>query len=90
MRVTSPEPSVVGSGVHRMQLSAAHEALWFESPDVQLAGTVEAFGSALLFPAAFKGRRLAFEAQPDAVWMDNVQRALAIAAEWWDYPRPIR
>jgi hypothetical protein len=87
--IASPQADCA-RGFHRVQTQAVGERLWFESPDLPLATCLESFGSALLLPAAAKGRCLAFAAPPDPVWLDNVQQALAVAARWWGYSRPRR
>jgi hypothetical protein len=52
---------------------------------VPLAGSIEAFGSALLFCVASRQGTLTFGAPPDAVWLRNVPEALRMAARWWGY-----
>lgn len=73
-------------GRHRVVADVAGEPLWFESDDVLLDDGPEALASATLLAAALGGRGLDI-AQPVArTWVDNVERLLTTAAEWWDVP----
>lgn len=63
------------------------EALWFKSAERELEPAAEAFGSALLLPALGAPRRLRLEAPVSPVWMANMEGVLAVAEEWWGYPR---
>lgn len=60
---------------------------WFESEDLVLRPSSEAFGSAFLLPAADARRRLAMAAPVGADWADGAARVLDIAHRWWGYPR---
>lgn len=73
-------------GRHRVVAHVAGEPLWYESSDVVLDDGPEALASATLLAAALGGRGLDI-AQPVArAWVDNVERLLTTAAEWWDVP----
>jgi hypothetical protein len=74
-----------GDGVWRVEADAAGEPLWFESPDLPLAASAEAYGSLLLLPAAAHGRRLILPTAVDAAWLANARRALEVAQAWWGY-----
>jgi hypothetical protein len=84
VRISSLQSSS-GLGVHRATLKVAGEEVWFESPDLSLANSVEAIGAAFLIPAATAGRRLVFPSPPDDVWLSNARQAQRVAAEWWGY-----
>jgi hypothetical protein len=57
--------------------------LWFESDDVQLRATPEAFGSALLPAAYARGADLIIDAAVDRRWAENVQALQKIWCRWW-------
>ncbi|MFO1514010.1 MAG: hypothetical protein U1F83_14005 [Verrucomicrobiota bacterium] len=76
-------------GVHRVVVKVAGEELWFESPDLRLAESIEAIGSAFVIAAAAAGKRLVFAAPPDAAWLYNAAHAQRVAAEWWGYRQPV-
>ena len=59
--------------------------VWFESADVDLVPTPEAFTSAFLIPAAAHGRALAIEPPVSGIWMTGATEALAVASRWWGY-----
>lgn len=59
--------------------------MWFESPDLDLAPTSEAFGSAFLLPAAAGGRGLALESPVSGIWLNGAAQILGFAAAWWGY-----
>jgi len=73
--------------VHRVSADVAGETLWFESPDVELVPSPEAFGCALLMAALHDGRPLAIEGSVSTRWLSNADRLLEIIHGWWGYPR---
>ncbi|HEX8291257.1 MAG TPA: hypothetical protein VF570_05865 [Pyrinomonadaceae bacterium] len=76
---------------HRVRADVGGEPLWFESPDVVLTPSPEAFGCALLVAALYKGRSLAIETEVSARWLSNVEQLLDVFQAWWGYPclRPL-
>lgn len=60
--------------------------LWYESEEVELSPAPEAFGTALLLPALYRGRRLSLDAPVCATWLSNVGRLLKVWRGWWGYP----
>jgi hypothetical protein len=60
--------------------------LWYESDDVELFQSPEAFGTALLLPALQRGRRPIIDAPVSATWLSNVGHLLKVWREWWGYP----
>ena len=61
------------------------EPLWFESGDVQLRATPEAFGCAVLPAAAAHRADLEIDAPVDARWNANVQALRDVWRQWWRY-----
>lgn len=61
--------------------------VWFESPDVALRASPEAFGSAFLLPAVSTRRRLAIGGAVGADWAGNIEGALETARRWWRFPK---
>jgi hypothetical protein len=73
-------------GAHRVRAVVEGEPLWFESPDVVLRHSPEAFGCALLVAALHDGRSLTIEGEVSARWLSNVARLLDVFRGWWGYP----
>lgn len=59
--------------------------IWFESADVELEPSPEAFGCALLVASLDTGRRIRLADPVDARWRANCAALLAIFREWWGY-----
>jgi hypothetical protein len=76
----------VSGGLHRVSAIVDGSPLWFESRDVSLAPSPEAFLSALLIPALHTGRRLGSEAPVSPRWVHGVRDLLAVVTRWWDLP----
>ena len=72
-------------GCHRVAADVDGVPLWYESDDVELFPTPEAFGTALLLPALQRGRRLTLDAPVSATWLSNVAQLLKVWREWWGY-----
>lgn len=64
----------------------AGERIWFESRDVRLVPSAEAFASAFLVPALHHQLPLRVHAPLSEVWQDSVARMCPILHEWWGYP----
>src|SRR5262249_40409160 len=62
---------------------------WFESADVALTPSPEAFASAMLIPALAAGKTLTIHEPLSPVWLSNVTRILPIFSEWWGYPQTL-
>jgi hypothetical protein len=60
--------------------------LWFESPELDLAPSPEAFASAMMIPAQAKGESVVLQEPCDTQWRTNVASIQPIAREWWGYP----
>ncbi len=87
MRVGTP--SLTDSdGVSRVAADVDGTALWFESPDLALTPAPEAWGSALLLPAAARGEALTLDGAVDERWRAGTAGVLALAQQWWGYRAP--
>ena len=75
------------SGVNRVSASPGGKSLWFESSDIALRPSPEAFGSALLLPSLNNGCSLTIDNQVNGKWLSNVEQILDIYHEWWGYPK---
>jgi hypothetical protein len=72
-------------GVSRVSAVVDGSEVWFESADVPLRPSSEAFVSAFLIPAAIQERRLVV-AQPVATdFAANLPRVLGVIEGWWKY-----
>ncbi len=71
---------------HGVVADVAGEPLWYESSDVVLDDGPEALASATLLAAALGGQGLDIVEPVGRVWVDNVERLLSTASEWWDVP----
>ncbi|MGE0128760.1 MAG: hypothetical protein AB7U82_11830 [Blastocatellales bacterium] len=73
-------------GVYCVSADVEGVPLWFESADVALSPSPEAFASAMLIPAIARGETLTLDESLSPVWLSNVSRILPIFRDWWDYP----
>ncbi|MGE0128764.1 MAG: hypothetical protein AB7U82_11850 [Blastocatellales bacterium] len=73
-------------GMHRMTADVEGAPIWFESADIALSPSPEAFAGAMLIPAIARGETLTLEDSLSAIWLSNVSRILPVFREWWDYP----
>jgi hypothetical protein len=74
-------------GAWRVSAEVDGGTVWFESPDLPLAPSPEAFASAFLVPSLARRRRLISEAPLDPAWLENSPRLVEIFHRWWRYPR---
>jgi hypothetical protein len=63
------------------------EPLWFESPDLALEPSPDAFATAVIPAAASQNARLIMATAPDATLIANAHRALEVMRDWWGWPR---
>src|SRR5262245_61823059 len=83
--------AVFASGVHHVSADVDGLPLWFESADLELAPSPEAFASAMLIPALANGESLVLQEPCDPQWRANVDTAQHVVREWWGFPiRPLR
>jgi hypothetical protein len=73
------------SGVHRVTADVDGLPLWFESSDLDLAPSPEAFGSAMLIPAQAKGEPVVLQEPCDRQWRSNVEAIQQVTREWWGF-----
>ena len=74
-------------GRSRVSARVEGKTVWFESGDVPLAKSPEAFAAAFLVPALAQGTKIVMEEEVDGAWMDSVERLLPVWNRWWGYPR---
>lgn len=88
-RIDAPRIHVRGDG-RRVTARVAGRDVWFESADAPLAGSGEAFGTALLIPAMRAGRSLTVDGPVCATWATNLGPLTAAFRNLWypDAPAP--
>jgi hypothetical protein len=73
----------------RVWADVVETPLWFESPDVSLAPSTEAFGSALYLSALHQRVPLVLSSAVDPAWLGGVTRLAETVIRWWGYsPSP--
>ncbi len=77
-----PVRSSVVAGVARVE-AVVSRPVWFESSDVELEPSPEAFASALLLAAASDSIPLEVADPVSATWREGVQHILETWHEWW-------
>ena len=85
MRISSIT-TTLEQGWRRVSADIEGKPLWFESADVALGPSPEAFASAMLIPAIARAETLTVEGSLSDVWLSNVNRILPVFREWWGYP----
>ena len=73
------------SGAHRVSADVDGLPLWFESSELDLAPSPEAFASAMLIPAQAKGQPVVLQQPLDPQWRSNVNAIQQITHEWWEF-----
>jgi hypothetical protein len=73
------------SGAHRVSADIDGLPLWFESADLELDPSPEAFASAMVIPALSKGEPVVLREQCDPQWLTNVETLQRVTREWWGY-----
>jgi hypothetical protein len=84
-------PNVIRIDQHtRVTADLAGEPVWFESADIELLPSAEAFAGLALVPAAHRRDRIRVEAPLSPIWVTSTRQILAIHREWWgtadDFP----
>ena len=69
----------------RVSAVVGDSEVWFESDDVALRPSVEAFATALLIPSVARGLRLEAAGAVDAAFAASMPKVLDIARRWWGY-----
>ena len=75
----------VHNGCTRVTAFVNRRPLWFESDDIELNPSPEAFASALLLASQHRGQRLVIETAVDGTWKKGVAGVIAKWSEWWGY-----
>jgi hypothetical protein len=73
------------NGVSRVTADVDGTPLWFESADIELAASPEAFASAMLFSSVHRRRSLVSEAPLSDVWLEGAGQIMTAWNEWWGY-----
>lgn len=71
----------------RASASVDGAEVWFESEEIALRPSSEAFASAFLLAAAHARRRLAVAAPVASDWEAGARHVLETTHRWWGYPR---
>ena len=74
-------------GTHRLLAEVDGAPLWYESDDIQLSVSSDAFVTALLLPALHAKRRLILEAPVSKLLLSNIEQLTEIWQKWWAYPK---
>ncbi|HKT06841.1 MAG TPA: hypothetical protein VJR24_03005 [Gemmatimonadaceae bacterium] len=69
----------------RVSAVVGDSEVWFESDDVALRPSVEAFVSAFLIPSAARGLRLEATGAADTAFAASLPKVLDITRRWWGY-----
>jgi len=73
------------TGKTRVFAEVDNMPLWFESADIQLTPSAEAFASALLLPAVVRRLNLHFSDPLDATWLENSKEIQDVFCECWGF-----
>jgi hypothetical protein len=72
-------------GVHRVISHVQDKPLWFETADISIRPSAEAFLSAILVPAFESSCDITIDAPLSPVWMSNIEEMSKVFAKWWAY-----
>lgn len=72
-------------GIHRVSAYVQDEPLWFDSSDISLRPSPEAFASAILIAALEKGYDIEINSPLNSTWISNIKKMAIILAKWWGY-----
>ena len=70
----------------RVEATVAGDLVWFETGDADVRPFPEAFISAFLLPAMFRGAPLLIEGEISPPWRANLAGLMKIFESWWGYP----
>lgn len=85
MKIENLQSGIV-DGTHRVSVEVMGREIWFDSTDIELRPSPEAFASALLIPTLHLDEALEIEWPLDSAWLSNVKEILPIVSAWWGYP----
>jgi hypothetical protein len=74
------------NGISRVSARVDGRPVWFESADVALRPSAEAFASAFLVPALHHRLALRIAAPLSPLWLRNVGKLCGVFHQWWEYP----
>jgi hypothetical protein len=86
LTISAPRATTEG-GSSRVSANVAGSEVWFESADVTLRPSSEAFVSAFLIPAAIQERQLVAAGPVASDFAAHLPRVLDVTARWWNYAR---
>lgn len=75
--------AAIEGAVSRVCADVNGETLWFESGDLKLIASPEAFCSAMLPAAYFHEADLVVDAEVDDVWSSNIKDLQEVWCRWW-------
>lgn len=73
-------------GSHRVMAEVAGHNVWFESQELSLRASCEAFGSALLIPALYNGARMRLDPPVCPTWQKGMREVVPLLNRWWQLP----
>jgi hypothetical protein len=73
------------SGGSRVTAIVAGAPLWFESQDVVLRPSPEAFATLMFLPALITAARVVADSPLDEHWLTNTRKVPALLHDWWGY-----
>ncbi len=85
IRISNPTLTTTAGG-RRVSADVDGTSVWFESPDLALAASPEAFVSAFLLPSIAHRARLVSDPALDSRWLEGSREIVQIFHEWWRYP----
>ena len=86
VRISRLETRVDGRQ-HRVSAEVDGVSVWFDSLDLPLRASGEAFGSAFLIPALIARRRIVIEAPVCPIWLTHQAGLVELFHRWWRLPR---
>lgn len=86
LNISAPRSTTRGAVSH-VSAEVDGSDVWFESADVVLRPSSEAFVSAFLIPAAIQERQLVAAGPVADDFAENLPRILDVVAGWWEYAR---
>jgi hypothetical protein len=84
LSISQPSREKTATG-WRVSALVAGDSLWFESPDLPLHPSPEAFAAAGIMPAMLAGMDVRIDTSLDDFWCKQVAKAMEIFQDWWGY-----
>lgn len=73
------------NSTYRISTTVEGYPIWFESDDIELQVSVEAFAGIFLLPALHHQAQLRIEEPVDRQWLANLRKLTEIYSSWWGY-----